>query len=175
MSLSRKQLKISRKRQRELNRLRARAEELLNHQREVIGHAGNVAQEAGRQVKHLNSELVMPRVNDLIDDARPVVNRRLAQAQRAADKARIVAAPVLAAALAGTVRSLERVENSEAARQVRSFGEQRGLIRPAKKKRCRSGRSVALGLGAAAAAVVGYALWQAFRSDDELWVAPGDN
>lgn len=174
MSLSRKQLKISRKRQRELNRLRARAEELLNHQREVFGHAGNVAQEAGRQVKHLNSELVMPRVNELMDDARPVVNRRLAQAQRAADRARVVAAPVLAAALAGTVRNLERVENSEAARQVRSFGEQRGLIRPAKKKR-RCGSGVALGLGAAAAAVVGYALWQAFRSDDELWVAPADN
>ncbi len=174
MSLSRKQLKISRKRQRELNRLRARAEELLNHQREVLGHAGAVAQEAGRQVKHLNSELVMPRVNDLIDDARPVVNRRLAQAQQAADRARIVAAPVLAAALAGTVRSLERVENSDAAHQVRRFGEQRGLIRPAKKKR-RSGSALALCVGAAAAAVVGYALWQAFRSDDELWVAPGDN
>lgn len=172
MSLSRKQLSLSRKRQRQLKRLRNQAEELLEHQREVLGHAGEVVQEAGRQAKHLNSEIVMPRLEDAIDSARPMVNRRLQQAQRAADRARLVTAPFLAAALAGTVRSLERIESGEAARQVRSFGEQRGLLAPAKKKR---GGAVALGLGIAAAGVVGYALWQAFRSDDELWVAPGDN
>lgn len=165
MSISRKQLPISRKRQRELRRLRKEAEALL-------GHANDVMHEAARQAKHLNSEIVMPRVEDAIDAARPVVNRRMAQAQKAADRARIVAAPLIAAAVAGTVRSLERLESSDAARQVRSFGEQRGFIKPAKKKR---GGVVALGIGIAAATVVGYALWQAFRSDDELWVAPEDN
>lgn len=173
MSISRKQLSLSRKRQRELRKLRGQAEELLQHQREVLGHAGSVAQEAGKQVKHLNNELVMPRVNDALDQARPVVNRRLAQAQRAADRARILAAPLFAAALAGTVRSLERIESGEVARQVRSFGEQRGLIKPEKKKR--RGGTIALVLGVAAAGAVGYAIWQAFRSDDELWVAPEDS
>jgi len=173
MSLSRKQRSLSRKRQKELRRLRAQAEELLERQREVLGHAGDVMHEAGRQAKHLNAEYVMPRVNDALESARPVVNRRLAQAQRAADRARIVTAPLLAAALAGAVRSLERVENGEVANQVRHFGEQHGLIDPPKKKR--RGGVLALVLGVAAAGAVGYALWQAFRSDDELWVAPGDS
>ena len=55
---------------------------------------------------------------------------------------------------------------------MRRFGEQRGLIKPEKKGRF--GTVVAIGLGVAATAAVGYALWQAFRSDDELWVAPED-
>ncbi len=148
-------MSLSRKRQRELNSLRAQAEDLLNEQREVLGHAGTVAQEAGRQAKHLNDEFVVPRVT------------------RAVDQVRLYTVPFVTAALAGTVRSLERLENRDAARQVQSFGEQRGLLRPA-KKRCGFGRVVGIGAGIAAAAAVGYALYQAFRSDDELWVAPED-
>ena len=165
-------MSLSRKRRRELNRLRAQAEELLEHQREVLGHAGSVMQEAGRQAKELNSELVAPRVNEAIDNVRPAVDRGVARARRAADQVRIIAAPLVASALIGTVRSLERIENREAARQVRTFGEQRGFIEPERKGGF--GRVLAIGVGVAAAAAVGYALYQAFRSDDELWVAPED-
>lgn len=145
-------MSLSRKRQRELNRLRSQAEDLLNEQRNVLGHAGNVAQEAGRQALHLNAEVVAPRVT------------------RAVDQVRLFTVPFVTAALAGTVRSLERMENREAARQVKEFGEQRGLLVPAKKSGF--GRILGIGAGVAAAAAVGYALYQAFRSDDELWVAP---
>lgn len=167
-------MSLSRKRQRELKRLRAQAEDLLDRQREVLGHAGAVAQEAGRQAKHLNAELVTPRVNDALENVRPAVDRGVEQARRAADRVRLVAAPLVASALLGTVKSLERIENRDAAQQLRRFGEQRGLIRPEKKKRG-FGTFVAIGLGVAATAAVGYALWQAFRSDDELWVAPDDS
>jgi len=174
MSHSRTSHTLSRKRQKELRELRAHAEELLHHQREVLGHAGTVLHEAGRQARHLNNEVVRPRVNEAIEQARPVVSRRVAQAQRAADRARVVTGPIIAAALAGAVRSLERLENTEAAHQLRGFGEQHGLI-AAKPKRKRRGGGIAIGLAVAAAGVVGYALWQAFRSDDELWVAPSDS
>ncbi|CAG7607912.1 DNA/RNA helicase [Leucobacter soli] len=165
-------MSLSRKRRRELNRLRAQAEDLLEQQREVLGHAGSVAQEAGRQAKQLNAEFVAPRVNEVIDNVRPGIDRGIARARRSADQVRLMAAPLVASALLGTVRSLERIENRDAARQVRSFGEQRGLIQPEKKGGF--GRFLAIGVGVAAAAAVGYALYQAFRSDDELWVAPED-
>lgn len=174
MPKHRKSKTISRKRQRELHRLRAQAEELLEHQRDVLGHAGLVAQEAGRQVKHLNAELVMPRVNEVIETTRPTVDRGVAAARRTADRVRVATAPLVATALLGTVRSLERLENQDAAKQLRHFGEERGLIAPAKKKGG-FGRFVAIALGAAAAIGVGYALWQAFRDDDDLWVAPAED
>ncbi|MCB1274586.1 MAG: DNA/RNA helicase [Leucobacter sp.] len=164
-------MSLSRKRRRELDRLRVQAEELLEHQRDLLGRAGSVAQEAGRQAKQLNAELVVPRVNEAIDNVRPAVDRGVERARRAADHLRVVAAPLVASALVGTVRSLERLENRDAARQVRTFGEQRGFIEP-ERKRGGFGRVLAIGIGVTAAAAVGYALYQAFRSDDELWVAP---
>ncbi len=167
-------MSLSRKRQRELKRLRGQAEDLLSQQREVLGHANAVMQEAGRQAKHLNEEFVLPRVGEAYENVRPVVDRGVQGARRAADNVRLIAAPVVAAALASTVRGLQRIESREAqqaARQVQVFGEQRGLLKPAKKKGA-FGTVVAIGLGIAAAGAVGYAVWQAFRSDDELWVAP---
>lgn len=161
---------LSRKRRRELRHLRSKAQELLDQQRVVLAHAGTVLHEAGRQARHLGDEVVAPRVGDAVDTVRPAVDRGVEAARTAADRVRRVTAPFVATALASTVRTLEQLENRDAARQLRSFGEHRGLIEPAKKKR--AGGFIALGLGVVAAAGVGYALWQAFRSDDELWVSP---
>ena len=166
-------MSLSRKRRRELNRLRSQAENLLEQQREVLGHAGNVMNEAGKQAKLLNAEYLAPRVNDALENVRPAVDRGVERARRAADQVRVFAAPYVANALLRTVKSLENIENHEAAQQVRRFGEQRGLLKP-EKKRGGFGTVVAIGLGVIATAAVGYALWQAFRSDDELWVAPED-
>jgi len=166
-------MSLSRKRKRELKKLRAQAEVLLGEQRDILGHAGLLAQEAGRQAKHLGSEVVAPRIGEALQGARPVVDRGVRIARGFGHNARLLAAPILANALASTVRGLERIENEDAARQLRAFGVQRGLLEPPKKKR-RVGRVLAIGAGIAAAGAIGYTLWQAFRSDDELWVAPED-
>lgn len=166
-------MSLSRKRRRELKKLRSQAESLLEEQREILGHVGSLAQEAGRQAKHLGDEYVVPRANAAIEGMRPTIERGVGAVRRAGDQARLFAAPILASALASTVRGLERMENRDAAMQVQKFGVQQGLLKPAKKK-CKLGRILAIGAGVAAASAVGYTLWQAFRSDDELWVAPED-
>lgn len=163
-------MKLSRKRRRELRRLKGTAQELLDHQRVVLAHAGDVLQEAGRQAKHLSDEHVAPRVDETIEAVRPTVDRGVASARRAADNVRRVSAPFVASALARTIRTLDELDNPQAAKQVRGFGERSGYLKPTKKKR--AGGVIAIGLGVAAAVGVGYALWQAFRTDDELWVAP---
>lgn len=167
-------MSLSRKRKRELNKLRSQAEVLLDEQREILGHAGVLAQEAGRQAKHLGNEVVVPRVNDAIEGVRPKIDRGIDTARRAQANARLLVAPLLASALASTIRGLERMDNNDAARQVQAFGVQQGLIQAPKKKRSTFGRVLAIGAGVAAAGAIGYTLWQAFRSDDELWVAPED-
>ncbi|NLA65815.1 MAG: DNA/RNA helicase [Leucobacter sp.] len=167
-------MSLSRKRRRELNKLRSQAENLLDEQREILGHAGVLAQEGVRQAKHLGNEYVVPRVNEAIDGVRPTIDRGVSAARRAGDQARLFVAPILATALASTVRGLERIDNQDAARQVRAFGVQQGLLQPAKKK-FGIGRVLAIGAGVAAAVAVGYTLWQAFRTDDELWVAPDES
>ena len=166
-------MSLSRKRKRELNKLRSQAEVLLDEQREILGHAGLLAQEAGRQAKHLGNEVVVPRVGEALEGVRPSIDRGVQSARRASNQARLFVAPLLASALASTVRGLERMENSDAARQVQAFAVQQGLLQ-APKKKFGFGKVLAIGAGVAAAGAIGYTLWQAFRSDDELWVAPED-
>lgn len=166
-------MSLSRKRRRELKRLRHEAEVLLDQQRVVLGHAGSVLQEAGRQARHLGDEYVAPRISDALETARPTIDRGVFAARRAADQVRRVATPMVAVALANAVRSLEHMENQDAAKQLRKFGERKGLLK--RKKRIGAGGIVAISLGVAAAAGVGYAVWQAFRTDDELWVAPDES
>lgn len=165
-------MSLSRKRRRELKKLRSQAELLLDEQREILGHAGLLAQAAGKQAKHLGNEVVVPRVNEALEGVRPTVDRGVQVARRAGDQARLFVAPILATALASTVRGLERIDNRDAARQLEAFGVHQGLLK--KPKRRGIGRVLAIGAGVAAAGAIGYTLWQAFRSDDELWVAPED-
>lgn len=163
-------MKLSRKRRRELKKLRSQTEDLLEHQREVLGHAGDVLSEAKRQAKHLSDEKISPKIDDAVSHLRPHVDRSVTAARRAANRVRIAVAPVVATALASTVKSLEKMESTDAARQVRSFGEQHGLLEKPKKRRWLT--ITAIGLGVAVAGAVGYTLWQAFRSDeDDMWVS----
>lgn len=163
-------MKLSRKRRRELRRLRNEAQELLDQQRVVLGHAGDVLHEAGRQARRLSDEHLAPRVDETLENVRPVVDRGVATARRAADNVRRFSTPLVASALARTIRTLDELDNPAAAKQVRGFGERSGLLKPEKKKRV--GGVIAVVLGVAAALGAGYAIWQAFRTDDELWVAP---
>ena len=164
-------MKLSRKRRRELRRLRGNAQELLDQQRIVLGHAGDVLNEAGKQAKKLSAEHLAPRVDETLEAVRPTVDRGVASARRAAKNVRHVTAPLVAVALARTIRALDNIESHEVAQQVRGFGERTGYLSPAKKKRG-AGGWVVLSLGVAAATGVGYAIWQAFRTDDELWITP---
>lgn len=164
-------MKLSRKRRRELRDLRSDAQVLLDQQLEVLGNAGTVIKHAGHQARLLSDEHVAPRVDQAVERVRPVVDRGVASARSAARTVKRATAPAVASALVSTIRTLDEIENPKAAAQVRNFGVRTGYLEPVKQKK-RAGGIVALVLGTAAAVGVGYALWQAFRTDDELWVAP---
>lgn len=167
-------MNLSRKRRKELRNLRGNAQELLEHQRVVLSHAGDVLNQAGRQAKLLSDEHIAPRVDETIEAVRPTVDRSVARARRAADNVRRVTTPLVANALARTIQTLDQMDSGDAASQVRGFGERAGYLKPVKKKR-NVGGAIALGVGIVAALGVGFALVQAFRTDDELWVAPEDS
>ena len=57
-------MSLSRKRRKELNRLRKSADELWSNQQAVLDHANAIAREAGRQAGVLTREEVVPRVRE---------------------------------------------------------------------------------------------------------------
>ena len=155
---------LSRKRKRELKKLRKAAEVLLQEQRVVLDHAGTVMNAASRQARLLSDEHLAPRVRDA-----------LSQARATAATVRKTVAPALGSALAQAINALES-SNSTALHRAAdgAIGVSRRLgydPRPAKKSGIGAGGVIAIGFGVVAAAGVAYALWQTFRADDELWVA----
>lgn len=161
-------MKLSRKHRKELRRLRGEAQDLIDQQRVVIGRANEVMQKAGKQARALGNEYVAPRIDDALEGVRPALDRGVASARRAAANVRVATAPYVTRGLQRVIRALDEADNADAARQVRAFGVSKGYL----KKERSAGGWIALGIGVAAAAGVAYAVFSAFRTDDELWIAP---
>ena len=163
-------MSLSRKRRKELTRLRKSADELWSHQQEVLERANVLAHQAGRQAGVLAREEVAPRVREGYDHyVRPSVSAT----QEAADgvRRRVVhgVLPGIGTAI-GTVMSVGDVARD--ARIRAALGRIR-LQKPVvvEPKGPGAGTYFALGLAVVAAVGVAYAVWQTFRADDELWVA----
>lgn len=161
---------LTRKERRQLRHLKKDAQTLLDEQRIVLGNAAAVAKTAGRQAKRLSDAHIAPSVNETLDNTvRPALAATTAAARRTAKKVRKATAPAVAAALANSISKLNEIESYAAADRVREFGERTGYLDSPRKKR---GGLIALIIGGAVAAGVAYTLWQAFRTDEDLWVAP---
>lgn len=175
---------LSRKRERELKRLRNSASELWDDQREVLEHASKVVREAGKQVGYLGREEVAPRVRGTIDHRiKPTVASGVAVTRHVADTARDRIShdvlPGVASAIASALAVIEVAKDAkvkEVSRQLAKAGDRAskvgsrvGIVTPAPKRG--PGRYILLGLGLVAAAGVAYAAWQTLREDDDLWIS----
>lgn len=164
-------MSLSKKRKKELRKLKESAAHLWEAQQVVFSGAGGVAREAGRQLGHLNREQVAPRVDEKYHQyVEPVVDRvsPYVDSSRKASKAFIDNSVV--PAVGGVVgKALSALDAANDAR-VKYARKRAGLplVEPKKKS---AGPIIALVLGLAAAGAVLYAAWQTLRADDELWVA----
>lgn len=171
-------MNLTRKRKKEIKRLKGEASALWAAQQELLEHANGVAREAGRQVGNYGREQVVPGVVHTYEQrVQPVfdrgasIGRDLADATKRSIDHTVV--PALGSAV-GTVLSIgdiardHRVRNALA--RVNPKSKVKFVAAPEKKKRSVGG-VLAIGAGVLAAAGVVYALWQTFRADDELWVS----
>ncbi|WP_298227854.1 DNA helicase [Gryllotalpicola sp.] len=162
---------LSRKHQKELDQLRADAELLLRHQQEVIGQAASVAREASRQAAQLAREEGVPRAKETYEH---YVGPQASKAARKAGE--IIAGQVVptVGAVLGTAWSVADIAKDTrvqaALRRARLSSAKAASVAIASKKR---GGRKALGWLLALGVIggIGYAVWQTFRADDELWVA----
>jgi hypothetical protein len=172
---------LSRKRQRELNRLKKSAEDLWDEQREAIEHASAVLRDARRQAANYAREEVGPRVRDTYEDrVRPAVRDGLRQGRAAANSAaswggerlRDDVVPAITGALGSALAMLEAAKDPrvrDVVRRVAGAGERAGVVTMPKKS-SGPGRYILIGLGVVAVAGVAYAAWQTLRADDDLWI-----
>jgi hypothetical protein len=167
---------LSRKRQRELKRLKRSAEELWDEQRDAIEHASAVLKDARRQAANYAREEVAPRVRDTYEDrVRPAVRDGLRAGRSAASWGRERLSddifPAISGALGSALATLEAAKNPrvrDIAHSVSRAGKRAGIVEPPKSTG--PGRYILIGLGVVAAAGVAYAAWQTLRADDDLWI-----
>lgn len=161
-------MSLSRKRRKELEKLRASAEELWSHQQDVLDKANRVAREASKQVGYLTREEVAPRVREGYQQyVHPGMEATRDFARGAGEGLERTVLPAVGNAL-GSVLSV--VDIAKDAR-VRSALKRAGVDLPAERKGAGFGTYLAVTAGVIAAAGIAYAVWQTFRADDELWIA----
>jgi hypothetical protein len=166
---------LSRKRRKELNRLKGQAEDLWEDQKELLDHAAKVVRQASRQAALYAREEVAPRVRDTVA---PAVGAGLAGARSAASTARDRIAhdvlPGVTGALGTALAAIEAAKDKQlraALKQASEIstdvGRKVGVVKP---QPAGPGRYILIGLGVVAVAAVAYAAWQTLRADDDLWI-----
>ncbi|BDI21234.1 hypothetical protein [Herbiconiux sp. L3-i23] len=183
---------LSRKRKKELRKLKGHAEELWQEQQQVLDRATSVIREASRQAGHLTREEVVPRVQTTYDERfRPGVERGRAVTNAAVNSAKHTVVDEVLPAVAGVVGSAlsvvdavrgrtEKTAEVVTKKAKKATKNAKKAIGP-KKSGPGAGTFVLVGLGVVALAGLAYAAWQTFRADDDLWIAddepeaaPGD-
>ena len=171
---------LSRKRRKELNRLKNQAGDLWDDQKELLDHASRVVREASRQAALFAREDVAPRVRDTYEDRlRPAVASGIAGARSAASSTRekIVGdvLPGITSALGTALAAIEVAKNQQVRHAIASatklgkdVGTRVGIVQA--KPSGGAGKYIAIGLGVVALGVVAYAAWQTLRADDDLWI-----
>lgn len=152
---------LSRKRKKELDKLRSAAAELWGDQKSVLEHAGRVVRDATQQAAEVGREEVAPRLRDAAGSARDHVTHDVI--------------PSVSSALSSAMTLLEVAKDTrvkEAFARVGKTGSELGArvgVTPAKS--AGPGRYILIVVGLVAVAGVAYAAWQTLRADDELWVS----
>ena len=171
-------MSLSRKRQKELNRLRSDAEDLWHAQQSVLDRANSLAKQAGTQAGHYTREEVAPRVRDGYESyVRPRVDRGMVLSRKAAGAAGDVITgsliPAVGTALGTALSVVDVAKDTRVQAAVKRLSGVKKAVQP-QKKGIGFGGLLAIGVGVVAVAGIGYAVWQTFRADDELWVADED-
>jgi hypothetical protein len=172
---------LSRRRRKELKRLKGSAESLWADQQVLIERATDVLKQAKVQAGHLTEEEVLPRVKTAADSVSPAISKNVAAVKAATDTARdrfsSDVVPALASTLGSAVAVLQVARDPELAKKrakklKKNVSKNLASFAPQKKKSGpNAGAIVLISLGAVAAIGVAYAVWQTFRADDELWIA----
>ena len=182
-------MSLSRKRKKELRKLQDQANTLWESQQVLLGQAGEVAREAGRQLGNYNREQVVPTVQHSYEKyAAPYVNQGVQTSKKVYnDKLVPAAGAVIGSALSVWDAASEKRADLAAGRGFGSLDlaalqkkadkygkkatKQLTIPTAPAKSGIGAGGVIAILLGVAAAAGVLYAAWQTLRADDELWVA----
>ncbi|TAL41116.1 MAG: hypothetical protein EPN91_11510 [Salinibacterium sp.] len=171
-------MELTRKRRKELTRLRNEADRLWDDQKEVLEHASKVVREASRQAARIARDDLSSRMRDTYEDRmRPAFKSGAKRARSVAHNTREHfvgdVLPPMTSALSSALAALEIAKSQKirdavnrATRAGTSIGTKVGLV----EKKPGPGRYILAGVALVAVLGVAYAAWQTLREDEGLWI-----
>lgn len=168
-------LALTRKREKQIKKLRKQAEKLWDVQRSVNHRAGELAREASHQAREYTNESVVPEARRYaqkgIDGGRNV----LSSATRGWNNTVVPAVASGLGSFAAMTQIAKDKRVKDALKNVEKYARVPEVAPAGKAKRGLSaGQWVLIGVGVVAVAGAAYAAWQTLRADDDLWIPDAD-
>lgn len=185
-------MSLSRKHKKELRKLQSSAAKLWESQQVLVGEAGGIAKEAGRQLNRYSRQTVAPAVQGAYEDrVQPVLDKSRRYSKHVLED---YAIPAAGAAVGSAMsvwdaandtrgriaagKGLELPKSKKYGKKADKYSKKAQKAMTARVQRLEpprrgigAGGVFAIILGVVAAGGVIYAAWQTLRADDELWVA----
>ncbi|WP_430591827.1 hypothetical protein [Humidisolicoccus flavus] len=165
-------LALTRKREREIKKLRKQAEKLWSVQREVGEKAGSLARQASAQARAYGSESLAPTVRDFAESG---VNRGRNVLHGATRGWNSKVLPAVAGGL-GSFAAYAQIAKDQRVKDAIKNVQKYGRVPEVKAAKSGPGpvQWILIGVGAVAVAGAAYAAWQTLRADDDLWIPDSD-
>lgn len=169
-------LELTRKRAKEIKKLRKQADKLWAEQRVVSQHAAQIAREAREQARAYGTESLIPAAERYVHRGVDAGRDTLTRATRGWNAAVV---PALASSL-GSVAAIAQIAKDDrvqsAIDNVRRYATVRELapVQPVKTGP-NAWQWLLIGVGAVGVVSAGYAAWQTLRADDDLWIPDAED
>lgn len=169
-------LELSRKRAKQIKKLRKQADKLMAEQRVVNSHAAELAREAREQARAYSAETLRPAAERVVHRGRDAGVDTLAKATRGWNASVV---PAIASGL-GSVAAMAQIAKDDrvkdAIENVRRYAT---VPEVAPAHPAKSGPNawqwILIGVGSVAVVSAAYAAWQTLRADDDLWIPDAED
>ncbi|WP_347755182.1 hypothetical protein [Agrococcus sp. ProA11] len=169
-------LELSRKRAKEIKKLRKKADKLWAEQRVVSQHAAEIARQAKDQARAYGSESLIPGAERAVHRTVDAGRDTLSKATKGWNR-RVV--PAIASGLGSFAAMAQVAKDDRVKDAIKSVREYATVPEVAPSRSARSGPNavqwILIGVGAVAVAGAAYAAWQTLRADDDLWIPDADD
>lgn len=169
-------LELTRKRAKEIKKLRKKADKLWAEQRVVNSHAAEIARQARSQARAYGKESLRPTAEAVVHRGVDAGRDGLAVATRGWNKTVV---PAIATGLGSFAAMAQVAKDSRVKDAIENVRRYTTVpeVKPSKPQR--SGPNafqwVLIGVGAVAVASAAYAAWQTLRADDDLWIPDAED
>ncbi|MET4098755.1 hypothetical protein ABIB37_000992 [Agrococcus sp. UYP10] len=169
-------LELTRKRAKEIKKLRKQADKLWAEQRVVSQHAARIAREAKAQARAYGTESLIPTAEQYVHRGVDAGRDGISRATRGWNAAVV---PAIASGL-GSLAAVAQVAKDDrvksAIENVRRYTTVPDLVpAPAQKSGPNAWQWLLIGVGSVAVVSAAYAAWQTLRADDDLWIPDAED